>query len=239
LWASLISLVPTLGSVLIALMLALTLGIALLTLVLALRIALLTLVLALRSQGTKLGSKLRNLVLLLVDLGAKLIMKLLELASQLRGVTVPAVIPLRALSAATTTHPGVTARDSRCTGTTGHHALTAHVRLGAKLVQRHREVDSHVNQLMELFLHLVQFFATLLKVPVHALLVRLERLVDLLRELSFLPVLILLGSLTLGRLPRLSEHPLRKMTDALTATRARPRQTNKRGLITRLLLFRN
>src|SRR4051812_42880285 len=29
------------------------------------------------------------------------------------------------------------------------------------------------------------------------------------------------------------------MTNALTTTRASPRQTNKRGLITRLLLFRN
>ena len=103
------SLVPALGSVLIALTLTLVLGIALLTLVLG--IALLALVLALISQGTKLGSKLRNLALLLVHLGAKLIMELLEFAGHLRGMAVPAVIPLRALSAATTTHPGVTTRD--------------------------------------------------------------------------------------------------------------------------------
>jgi len=101
--ASLTSLVPALlGAVLIALTLTLVLRIALLTLVL---------VLVLIFQVTKLGSKLRNLALLLVDLGAKLIMELLKLASQRGGMAVPAVVPLRALSRAATTHPGVTARD--------------------------------------------------------------------------------------------------------------------------------
>jgi hypothetical protein len=94
-------LVPALGSVLIALTLILAL---------ALGIPLLALVLVLISQGTKLGSKLRNLTLLLVDLSTKLIMELLELASQRGGMALLAVVPLRALSAATT-HPGVTPRD--------------------------------------------------------------------------------------------------------------------------------
>jgi len=98
--ALLTSLVPALGSVLIAL-----------TLTWVLRIALLALILVLIFQGTKLGSKLRNLALLLIDLGAKLIMELLQLASHLRGMAVPTATALRALSAATTTHPGVTARE--------------------------------------------------------------------------------------------------------------------------------
>jgi hypothetical protein len=169
--------------------LALTLGITLLVVSLGLLLL----------ERADLGDELRDLVLLLIDLGAELVMQLLELAGHRRGAAVAHRPALGSRGIA----PGA---ESRVAGALalpapghGHgHPMVLHP--GAGLGQRHRHLDPQVDQLVQLLLHLVQLAPALIEVPAHPLLVVLQGGIDLLGELpSLLAPLLVLGLLALGR----------------------------------------
>jgi len=87
-------------------------------------------------------------------------------------------------------------RATEAAGPTRDHAgLGTHP--GTRFGQRHRHLDPQVDQLMELFLHLVQFLAALVEVPTHPLLVLLQGIVDFLSELPSLPAVTIVGRLPL------------------------------------------
>jgi hypothetical protein len=176
------ALIPTaLGVLTLALALALPLGVALGMLLL---------------ERAKLADELRDLILLLVELGAELVVQLLEFTGQRRGgpVTGPPALGLRSGLI-----PGGAV--SRVAGPAAGHALVLHP--GAGLGQRCGHLDPQVDQLVQLLLHLVQLVPALLEVPAHSLLVVLQGAVDFLGELASLPSLTVLGRLTLGRSPPL------------------------------------
>src|SRR5207244_4356208 len=103
--------------------------------------------LALLLHPAELAGELRDLALLLIDLGPELIMELLELACQPRGVPLPLTASLGALTAATATAgPFVSRSEGSASAPRPARggAASLHLRLGTELGQRQRHVDAQV-----------------------------------------------------------------------------------------------
>src|SRR5262249_17409696 len=145
---------PALALTALALVLRLLARLARLRIPLAMAGLTLLALLALLLHHAELGGQLLDLVLLLLHLGAELVVDLLEFARQARWILGPIAVASAGLAERHDALPGKS-----------HHA--GRLMLGTEFGQRHRHVDAHVDELVQLLLHLIQFLAALLEVPSH------------------------------------------------------------------------